>query len=239
LPQRCYNGYARVLNKETPSAVSLLADSLRENKTTLVMIGNGEKGGLEGHLTSTPGFNEACELRQQVKTSGQEAFFKTIQTAYTGEYKLSSPEMDSLHRPEDPLVVSYDLKIMPDSSSDLFYFNPMLSEGYKTNPFKSADRKYPVEMPYAMDEIYTLNMDIPEGYVVDELPKSAKVLFNTDEGFFEYLLVKSDVMIQFRSRIKLNKANFKPEDYATLRDFFAFIVKKQSEQIVFKKKKSA
>jgi hypothetical protein len=35
----------------------------------------------------------------------------------------------------------------------------------------------------------------------------------------------------------LNKANFQPEDYNTLRDFFAYVVKKQSEQIVFKKKK--
>jgi Domain of Unknown Function with PDB structure (DUF3858)/Domain of Unknown Function with PDB structure (DUF3857)/Transglutaminase-like superfamily len=239
LPNRCYNGYARVLNKEMPSETLLMADSLRENKNTLVMISNAEKGGLLGHLTSIPGFNEACELREKVKASGQDEFFKTIQTAYTGEYKVSSPEMDSLHRPDDPLTLAYDLKITPDTSSDIFYFNPMLSEGYKTNPFKSAERKYPVEMPFAMDEIYTLNMEIPEGYVVDEMPKAAKVLFNDDEGSFEYLLQKSDALIQFRSRIRLNKANFKPEDYATLRDFFALIVKKQSEQIVFKKKKSA
>ena len=72
---------------------------------------------------------------------------------------------------------------------------------------------------------------------VDELPKSAKVLFNDTEGFFEYLIVKGEEGIQFRSRIKLNKATFSPEDYATLRDFYGFVVKKQSEQIVFKKKK--
>jgi hypothetical protein len=34
----------------------------------------------------------------------------------------------------------------------------------------------------------------------------------------------------------LKKANFKPEDYNSLRDFFAYVVKKQSEQVVFKKK---
>jgi hypothetical protein len=238
LPGRCYNGYARILNKETPSAVSLPADSLRENTSTLVMIANGEHGGLDGHLTTNPGYNRACEMREKVKTSDQGEFFKAIQTAYAPEYKVSNPEMDSLHRPDDPLVVTYDLKITPDTSSDIFYFNPMLSEGYKTNPFKTADRKYPVEMPYAMDEVYTLNMEVPKGYTVDEMPKPAKVLFNEDEGFFEYLLQRSDDVIQFRSRIKLNKANFTPEDYATLRDFFGFIVKKQSEQIVFKKKKS-
>jgi len=113
----------------------------------------------------------------------------------------------------------------------------MLAEGYKENPFHAADRKYPVEMPYAFDETYVLNMEIPDGYVVDELPKSTKVTFNDDEGFFEYLTAKDGSNIQFRCRLQLKKANFKPEDYATLRDFFGFVVKKENEQFVFKKKK--
>jgi hypothetical protein len=92
-------------------------------------------------------------------------------------------------------------------------------------------------MPYAIDETYSMMMDIPTGYEVDEMPKSAKVLYNTDEGFFEYLMIKSGDQIQFRTRIKLKKANYTPEDYASLRDFFGYIVKKQGEQIVFKKKK--
>jgi hypothetical protein len=240
LPERCYNGYARVLNKEQPSYVSLDADSMQEAKITLVFISKADKGsGLVGHVTNTPGFNEACALREKLKTTSQNDLFKTIKGEYTPEFVVSNPEVDSLNKPDDPLQLAYDLDIHPDSSSDLFYFNPMLNEGYKENPFKSAERQYPVEMPFVMDEIYTLNMDIPDGYVVDELPKPAKVSFNDGEGFYEYLIVKSDDAIQFRSRIKFNKANFKPEDYATLREFFGYIVKKQSEQIVFKKKKTA
>ena len=92
-------------------------------------------------------------------------------------------------------------------------------------------------MPHALDETYIFNMEVPEGYAIDEVPKSTKVLFNDDEGYFEYLVDKSESLIQMRTRVKLNKANFKPEDYSVLRDFFGFIVKKESEQIVFKKKK--
>ena len=238
LPERCYNGYARVLNKETPSYVSLDADEMKENKITLVILTKDAKGGLTGSLQSTPGFNEACSIREKVKESGEKEFTKKIETSYTGDESASNFEIDSLLHPDEPLQVGYDLRIVPDSGSDIFYFNPMLGEAYKENPFKAAERKYPVEMSDAMDETYTLNMEIPDGYVVDELPKSAKVLFNENEGFFEYLIVKTDEGIQFRSRIKLNKANFKPEDYSTLRDFFAYVVKKQSEQIVFKKKKA-
>ncbi len=238
LPERCYNGYARVLNKEIPTSVSLDADAMRESKVTLAIISKGEKGGLAGHLQTTPGFNEACIVREKLKSSSQDDYFKTVKAAYTGEYAVSGFELDSLKRPDEPLGIGYDIQINPDPGSDIFYFNPMLGEGYKENPFKSAERRYPVEMPFAMDETYTLTMDIPDGYVVDELPKQTKVLFNDDEGMFEYLIVKSGDNIQFRSRVKLNKANFKPEDYASLRDFFGFIVKKQSEQIVFKKKKA-
>jgi len=82
-----------------------------------------------------------------------------------------------------------------------------------------------------------LNLDIPTGYELEELPKSAQVTLNDDEGTFQFLVGKNDNMIQFKSVIKLNKATFQPEDYNSLRDFFALVVKKQSEQIVFKKKK--
>jgi Domain of Unknown Function with PDB structure (DUF3857)/Transglutaminase-like superfamily len=240
LPERCYNGYARVLNKDLPAYVSLDADDVHETKFTLVIFSKDSVGsGLQGHLMTTPGFDEACTLRNKLKTTSPADLFKTIKTSYSAECSVSNLEIDSLNRPDDPLQLSYDLNLRPDSGADIFYFNPMLGEGYKENPFKSAERKYPVEMPFAMDETYVLNMDIPGGYEVDELPKPAKVLFNDNEGFFEYLIVKGDGVIQLRSHIKFSKANFKPEDYATLRDFFGYIVKKQSEQIVFKKKKTA
>ncbi len=84
----------------------------------------------------------------------------------------------------------------------------MLTGVIKENPFKAAVRTYPVEMPYAMDETYIDDDGYPGGYVVDELPKSAKVLYNTDEGFFEYLMIKGEDQIQFRTRIKLKKATY-------------------------------
>jgi hypothetical protein len=70
---------------------------------------------------------------------------------------------------------------------------------------------------------------------VEEMPKSAKVAYNGDQGSFEYLVAHQDNMLQLRCRIKLNRAYFSSDDYASLRDFYAFIVKKESEQIVLKK----
>jgi hypothetical protein len=200
-------------------------------------MSNEKKGFFSGQLQTVPGYVESSAIREKIHGKGEAAFFKTIQTAYPGETTLSNPTIDSLRLQDQPIGLTYDFAWKIDDNDDRIYFNPMLAEGYKENPFRASERKYPVEMSSAMDETYTLNMEIPEGYEVEEMPKSAKVLFNEDEGFFEYLMAKDNMNIQFRSRIKLKKANFKQEDYAVLRDFFGFIVKKQNEQIVFKRKK--
>jgi len=105
----------------------------------------------------------------------------------------------------------------------------------KKNPFASAERYYPVEMPFLKNQVFTLTMDIPNGYKVDELPKSTRVLLNEEDGMFEYLISNDGTGIQMRCTLVLHKAKFTNEDYQTLRDFYAFIVKKESEQIVFKK----
>lgn len=90
-------------------------------------------------------------------------------------------------------------------------------------------------MPYTRDDVYVLNMEIPKGYKIDELPKSARVMLNENEGSFEYLISADANYIQLQSRIILKKANFTGDDYQTLRDFYGFIVTKQAEPIVFKK----
>jgi len=237
IPTRCYNGHARIITNELARPIYLDADSVMEGRSTLVMLSNEGKGTLVGRYQSRPGYFGSFAIRGKVHEKGDKQYFKTIQDGYGGEMEVSNTAIDSLKLLDEPVQVNYDITWKPEAGADLLYFNPMLAEGYKENPFKAAERKYPVEMPCTMDENYSLVMDIPEGYEVEEMPKPAKVLFNDDEGFFEYLIQKGTGQIQFRSRVKLKKANFKPEDYSVLRDFFTFIVKKESEQIVFKKKK--
>jgi hypothetical protein len=90
-----------------------------------------------------------------------------------------------------------------------------------------------------MDETYLLHFQVPEGYVVDEVPKQIMVKLNEEgDGMFEYRLGVENNAISLRSRIVLKRTFFKPAEYDMLREFFNLVVKKQSEQIVLKKKQS-
>jgi hypothetical protein len=232
LPEYCYNGPARIIDKNT-QPVYFYADSIKEKKVTSVLLINDDKktGKWTGNLNTSLGYYESCDIRQKFIDNGKEAFEKKLKESYTDEIKYEDENNYEL-----PVKMSHSITIDGNDNSNIIYFNPMLKEGYKENLFTSAVRKYPVEMPYKMDETYIFQMEIPEGYVVDEMPKSAKVSLNDNEGFFEYMIARSDKEISLRSRIKLDKATFLPEDYESLRNFFDHIVKKHAEQIVFKKK---
>jgi len=236
LPLRCYNGHARVVNK-TADAVGLSSDQVIETKTTSIFIINDQKGNIIGSVQQTPGYYESLNLRDRIKEKGQEQLQKDIKKAFGAEIVISNFGVDSLSKYDYELAIHYDFDVK-DEKEDIMYLNPMFGEGYKENPFKSAERFYPVEMPFAMDETFNLQLEVPEGYVVDELPKPMIVKLNEqDDGMFEYRISQSGSTISLRSRIRFKRAFFMPDEYESLREFFNLIVKKQGEQIVFKKKK--
>lgn len=235
LPLRCYNGESRMIDANAQIAI-LSADSLTEAKQTTVFLVNDEKGNVVGSKIQTNGYYESMQLRQRIKEKGMDQLLQDIKKEMGSDYEVSNLTVDSLDNYDEFLGIKYDFDIKSEKE-DIIYLNPMFGEGYKENIFKAAERSYPVEMPFTMDETYTLQMEIPQGYVVDELPKSMMLKLNEEnEGFFEYRISQSGGNISFRSRIKLARANFLAEEYEMLREFFNYVVKKQAEQIVFKKK---
>jgi hypothetical protein len=236
LPSACYNGHGREITSSIALPVYFLADSLKEQKITSLHMGLDSSGGFSGFYSSRLGYYESFNLRKSINKNTQAEYFKNIKINNGFDIELKEPWVDSLKNPELPVTVHYDFYIKPTEASTIIYLTPLMGDALKKNPFQSADRKYPVSMPFSSDEIFVFNLDIPDGYIVDEMPKSARLSLNENEGMFEYLVQKSDNTVQLRSRIKFEKADFTPEDYSSLRDFFGFIVKKQSEQIVLKKK---
>lgn len=236
LPLRCYNGHARVINT-TVDPLQLTSELVNETKSTTVFIINDEKGNLVGSMQQTPGYYESFNIRNRIKEKGKEELQKDIKKAFGSDITISNFIIDSLDKYENELGIKYDFDLVGEKE-DIIYMNPMFGEGFKENPFKSAERFYPIEIPYTMDQTFNLQLEIPNGYEVDELPKSIVVKLNEEnEGMFEYRISQSTNNISFRSRIKLSRANFQPDEYEMLREFFNLVVKKHAEQIVFKKKK--
>ncbi len=234
LPGYCYNWYARLVDEDHPDSLILSPDSLREASLTNVFISNEENGKYSGTLQTLYGDDGSYNIREEVKMSSEKAYFKKIQDRYT-DIQVSNFQIDSLKQSDFPVSLRYDLDFKDINKADVIYFNPVVAVDFKLDPLPAEERKFPVEMSYKTDDIYSLSMEIPKGFAVEELPKSARVNFNENQGMFEYLIQQNSENIQMRIHLKLDKATFRPDDYSSLRDFFAFVYKKENEQFVFKR----
>lgn len=235
LSYECFNGNARIIDPDA-TPIRLDAASLKEVKSTTVFIINDESGKSVGSITRVPGYFESASIRSKVKENGKEEYLKDFKKGFSSEFNFTASRIDSVANFDTPIGV-YSEFDFSSGGENIIYLNPMLSDAFKENPFKSAQRLYPVEMPYAMDQTFNMQLEIPNGYVLDELPKQAVVKLNEDgDAVFEYRISSSGSNIMFRSRLIIKRTVYLPEEYENLREFFNFVVTKHNEQIVFKKK---
>lgn len=232
LMKKCYGGSGRLI-ADVPVIVPLYTDSIQEKSVSSVFLVNDTDGKLSGHYSSVQGPINSQQYRYAITKTGAEGMITNIKAAFPEGYHFSNEGVDSVTQLEEPLLLHFDFDFKFES--DVVYFNPMMIDAITDNPFAAEQRFYPVEMDYCTDDTYILNMEVPAGYKIDEIPKSTRVTFNDDEGFYEYLVQSDGERIMLRSRIKINKATFQPEEYDSLREFYAFVVQKMQEQIVFKK----
>jgi hypothetical protein len=235
LPGECYNELgARVINKENPDLIVLSPDSISETEMTSAIFNNDDNGVSSGSVTTRFGDDHAFSVRQYVKQKSLKEYAESVQLDISNMI-ASNITLDSLNHPDFPLILHYDLDFKNYKQSDMIYFDPVLGSVFRKNPFEDAVRNYPVEMKSKTDYTYVLSMEVPKGFQVEELPKSARVNLMETKGSFDYLIQQSGSMIQMRVHLKLNEATFSPDEYGSIRDFFAYVVKKENEQIVFKR----
>lgn len=235
LPLECYNGHARLI-RDLPEAYYLRADDVKETKTTIITLFTDPEKPWEGSLSMLAGIYESKSLREKVKDKGLKTIESDIKNALPPESELKDLKLESLDDHDKKVTVKYQLDCSNMKEEDILYINPLLGERTRENLFAAAERKYPIEMPYTFKEVIISNIKVPEGFEVDELPKSTRVKLDEDMGQFEYMIQNQNGMVQLRCVIELKKANFPAEVYGDLREFFTYIVKKQNEQIVLKKK---
>jgi len=232
LPERCYNGSAHAMDS-SHLVYPLLADSATERRVTTVFLSNDDNGALVGSYHRTMGVFESMTERSRLRKAAPEEFWENLRKTMGGSKQMGEHGFDSLSLLEEPLGWHYDMSY--HFTQKTVYFYPVMHERVSNNPLQSPERHYPVEMPFGVNNNYVLRMEIPKGYVVDQLPKSARFSLEDGGGYYEYLIESDGKTINFRMRLQLNRTFYPVSDYKALRDFYSLIVEKEKEQIIFKK----
>lgn len=88
---------------------------------------------------------------------------------------------------------------------------------------------------YPFTESIIMNIQIPEGWVVDEIPESVLIRLPEQAGEFRRIVQNNGNMISMNYRYMINKTRFMPLEYEGLKQFYDQMVDKLAQNIVLKK----
>ncbi|AKD02219.1 DUF3857 domain-containing protein [Pontibacter korlensis] len=234
LPGRCLNGEGRLIKKGEYRWVSL-APKVNYTKLFSANLTMNSQGEIVGTGRESAGGYGAISLRRTILEEGESKYTERL-AKEVGDFRLTKPEVKNLNDLNTPLDITYNISVSGSGrSNDIIYLNPMLGRGEKENPFKLTERLYPVDFGTPIDETYICNFTIPEGYEIEEAPKSVAVNLPENGGRFMYMVQQQGNTLQVMSKVNINKPVFYAPEYAFLKEFYNQIIAKHAEQIVLKK----
>ena len=190
---------------------------------------------MTGNVKSQYSDYQAENYRNQIHTLSERELINGIKKDNIGLkiYNFKSKSESDL---ENTINQSYDFIGNGEirKKGNKLYFSPLIFLETKGNPFNEDTRNYPIDFKFPIENEYQINVAIPQGYVVEYLPKNDIIHFNDNDGEFTYLTRKVGNMLQFIMTLKLNKTLVLPEEYQKIKEFYQRVMDKKNEELILK-----
>jgi hypothetical protein len=236
LPERCLNGEGLIVSSKNFGWIPL--DTKTKSRTVystdLTLNATGE---LKGKLNISYDGYDALEMRDEYFTDGEEEYLKDFR-ADQSTWQVEKSEFQNLKEIGKTPKEIHDLQINDHTSltGDVIYLNPFVIAQLEKNPFTSERREYPVNYGSIQETIYSCRITLPDGFNIDEMPQSKVFVLPGNAAKYLYNVTQAGNIISITSNFQINKTLFAQTDYAALREFYNYVVAKEAEQIVLKKK---
>lgn len=231
-----HEGFRIDLEQKSGEWMSLEEEKISKKTITYSLVLDTENK-LKGKLFLSASHYEALDRREHYRTSAnEEEYLKKYKGDKPG-LSISNYQLSNLNLVEEPLSESMDVVIEDnvEEAGNLVYLNPLLFDQTKENPFKLEERKFPVDFGYPTEENYRVTIEFPKGYQLDKTPKNEKMILPDESAVFMFMTAAEENKLLLNSKITIKKAFYTSEEYKDLKELFKNIVRKQAEQIVFKK----
>lgn len=236
LPIRTLNWEGRIVRKDKSSSTINLYPKQHSKTSMNMMVNLNNQGKIEGNLRTTKINHDAMLYRDRYLAVEQSKFLKEIENKYN-DMEVSDFSVQNDRDSSKPVVESFkfSLESQADIINDKIYFSPLFFLKLSENPFKLEKREFPVDYGYATSNRYMVNIDLPQGYIVEVIPEPMAMVLPDNLGVFKYNIFASDNKIQLVVDSEINQPIIAPIYYEALKAYFSKLIEKQAEKIVLTK----
>ena len=241
LPLRCLNDKGRVFSLDKPSYwVDLGSTKQRESITYTYDLTLQDNGKLKGVITRYFVGYSAYLKRKDIKK------FNTIDEYIEGlgerlpKIKILKSNITNLDSLNTTLAETLEVEInaFDNINHERFAFDPfiLILNKISTNPFKMAERDYPVDWGMPSDERYIINVHLPKQFIIENPPSPAAFTMPNKGGKFLTDFQNDNNNFTFSYITQFFKSVYSPEEYPYLKELYNKIILSEKNEIVFKKK---
>lgn len=210
LPEKCMVDNARRLQEGKSDWIDLskISSSMEVKMFTYKFTDSNYEATVSDTRRGNPAYGFKRDYYKNHKD--KEEFIEKLAVKLNGE--IENFETTNLDNTDQDLNVKYVLKTESNLGEEFLYINPMGEKHIAENPFKSEERKYPVSFnyPYTYRQIATI--EIPEGYAVEELPKSESIANENNTLSLTYRIASDGNKIIMRYIFQLSNVFFLQSD---------------------------
>ncbi|RSK48433.1 transglutaminase domain-containing protein [Hymenobacter rigui] len=228
LPESCLNAQGRLLG---PAGrwVNLM-DTAPHLLYTHAQLTATPQGELRGSIRQEYAGYAASEHRRPLSELRQQ-----WQQAHP-DWQISKAEVSS---PDVARPVALELTAaLPgaEAPAATLYLRPLQQLLMTANPFRHAERLYPVDFATVQRIEYATDLTLPAGYVVAELPANMQLVLPNGGGRFLFSITQpTPQTLALVGRIHLLKTRYSAEEYHAIRELYAKAVTKFAEPIVLQR----
>ncbi len=236
LPFKDLNWRGRIIGWDNSEWIDLQPTDIFSTRK-LLQFTLDENLNVEGKVNSMREGYAACNFRKDYHTyNSQEEYLNNMVESYPG-LEVTSCKIENLDILEEPVKDSYDVKIngFVQDLGDEVIVQPFFHEQMKENPFKTTERMYPVNFGYEQKQNLVVQIIIPDGYSIAEVPEPVKLSTRNNGCELTCLYSVQPNMLIISYSFAVNKDMFLPEEYESLREFYNQVIKIQSQPVILKK----
>lgn len=234
--ESCYNNDGWLVDEKRPNWVQIAPPEYAE--TWLGNLKVNEEGEMDGHFTLSLEGAAAFKWRSDLEGEKEPEFLKAHFATEYPERVFDSVVISNREVLDKPLKLDFNCRI-PNAATainEFLYVKPILDFSMRSNPLRNPKRSFPVNFVYPSKAQYILNLEIPKGFVVEELPAPARIVLPDNSGKIQFSCGKiSDTQLQVVLKMNIAQLDFEPEQYDALRQFFELLADKVQFQLALKK----
>ena len=135
-----------------------------------------------------------------------------------------------------PLIEHSTFHYEMPTTTDFYFLNPFLFSDLSKNPFSDSARMSDIDFGAGKASIVQINIALPKGIKLEELPKN-KEIYSPDSSiiFIYHNEIKNDT-IHITNSMEIRKAIFDKEEYGSLKKIFEKIYSLLNNQILLRNK---